>query len=225
LYAKISFKNFNLCKVLSKVIGVETVFNCISISKNFFMTKVFRNLTFDIKKNSIFQVYGNNGTGKTTLLKILSGLDNDYEGTINYKNINLNNIETNFLKEVVFLPSLPSFYENLTVEENLRFLSNVYGLDKFDINSSFKLTQIKDKQVKDLSDGQRKKIQLSIGIQSDAEVLVMDEPYNFLDIESQNQISYIFIELVKNNKTIIFSDNTKDSYTFEVNNSVNLNNV
>ena len=189
------------------------------------MTKVFRNLTFDIKKNSIFQVYGNNGTGKTTLLKILSGLDNDYEGTINYKNINLNNIETNFLKEVVFLPSLPSFYENLTVEENLRFLSNVYGLDKFDINSSFKLTQIKDKQVKDLSDGQRKKIQLSIGIQSDAEVLVMDEPYNFLDIESQNQISYIFIELVKKNKTIIFSDNTKDSYTFEVNNSVNLNNV
>jgi|TARA_B100000131_G_scaffold117769_1_gene114676 ABC-2 type transport system ATP-binding protein len=225
LYAKISFKNFNLCKVLSKVIGVETVFNCISISKNFFMTKVFRNLTFDIKKNSIFQVYGNNGTGKTTLLKILSGLDNDYEGTINYKNINLNNIETNFLKEVVFLPSLPSFYENLTVEENLRFLSNVYGLDKLDINSSFKLTQIKDKQVKDLSDGQRKKIQLSIGIQSDAEVLVMDEPYNFLDIESQNQISYIFIELVKKNKTIIFSDNTKDSYTFEVNNSVNLNNV
>ena len=101
------------------------------------MTKVFRNLTFDIKKNSIFQVYGNNGTGKTTLLKILSGLDNDYEGTINYKNINLNNIETNFLKEVVFLPSLPSFYENLTVEENLRFLSNVYGLDKLDINSSF----------------------------------------------------------------------------------------
>ena len=83
----------------------------------------------------------------------------------------------------------------------------------------------RDKRIKNLSDGQRKKIQLSFAIAMNHNVLIFDEPFNFLDTESQNELSDYFTNLKNNNKTILFSDNSKVSYQFIISDMVNLDDV
>mgnify|MGYP005659239421 CR=1 FL=1 len=59
----------------------------------------------------------------------------------------------------------------------------------------------------------------------EAELLIFDEPFNFLDTESQNELSDYFTNLKNNNKTILFSDNSKVSYQFIISDMVNLDDV
>ena len=61
---------------------MSLLFSCKNLNKYFYETKLFENISFDIEENSIFQIKGQNGTGKTTLLKIIAGLDADFEGDI-----------------------------------------------------------------------------------------------------------------------------------------------
>ena len=205
---------------------MSLLFSCKNLSKYFYETKLFEKISFDIEENSIFQIKGQNGTGKTTLLKIIAGLDTDFEGDILYKNSKLFNDKTRYLKEVLFLPATPSFYEDLTVEENFNFLNNFYNFNMNKIkNNLFKYELIKDKRIKNLSDGQRKKIQLSFAITMNPNVFIFDEPFNFLDIESQHELSDYFTNLKNNNKTILFSDNSKVSYQFIISDMVNLDDV
>ena len=68
---------------------MSSLYSCKKLIKYFYKTKVFENISFDIEKNSIFQIKGQNGTGKTTLLKIIAGLDTDFEGNVLYKNSKL----------------------------------------------------------------------------------------------------------------------------------------
>ena len=205
---------------------MSLLFSCKNLSKYFYETKLFENISFDIEENSIFQIKGQNGTGKTTLLKIIAGLDTDFKGDIVYKNSKLFNDKTRYLKEVFFLPATPSFYEDLTVDENFNFLNNFYNFNTNKIkNNLFKYKSIKDKRIKNLSDGQRKKIQLSFAIAMNHNVLIFDDPFNFLDTESQNELSDYFTNLKSNNKTILFSDNSKVSYQFIISDMVNLDDV
>ena len=98
---------------------MSSLYSCKKLIKYFYKTKVFENISFDIEKNSIFQIKGQNGTGKTTLLKIIAGLDTDFEGNVLYKDSKLFNDKASYLKEVFFLSAIPSFYEDLTVDDRL----------------------------------------------------------------------------------------------------------
>ena len=104
---------------------MSSLYSCKKLIKYFYKTKVFENISFDIEKNSIFQIKGQNGSGKTTLLKIIAGLDTDFEGNVFYKDSKLFNDKPSYLKEVFFLSAIPSFYEDLTVDENFNFLNTV----------------------------------------------------------------------------------------------------
>ena len=205
---------------------MSSLYSCKKLIKYFYKTKVFENISFDIEKNSIFQIKGQNGTGKTTLLKIIAGLDTDFEGNVLYKDSKLFNDKASYLKEVFFLSAIPSFYEDLTVDENFNFLNNFYDINMNKTKKNlFDCEPIKEKKIKNLSDGQRKKIQLSFAIAINPNVFIFDEPFNFLDVESRNELSNYFTNLKNNNKTILFSDNSQVSHEFIISDMVNLDNV
>lgn len=208
---------------------MDELFECNKLSKSYLNKKVFENLELKIKKKSIFQVCGQNGSGKTTLLKILSGLDKDYSGTVNFNNKEIQNIENDFYKDVLFLPSVPSFYNDLSLRKNLEFFSKIYQNNiNFDDNlmSLLNLKKILNENITNLSDGQRKKGQLFFAISISPKVLIFDEPFNFID-DSTQEIIQNYIKKINNNKdsTIIFSDNSIRSYQFEINRKVDLKNV
>jgi len=208
---------------------MDELFECNKLSKSYLNKKVFENLELKIRKKSIFQVCGQNGSGKTTLLKILSGLDKDYSGTVNFNNKEIQNIENDFYKDVLFLPSVPSFYNDLSLRKNLEFFSKIYQNNiNFDDNlmSLLNLKKILNENITNLSDGQRKKGQLFFAISISPKVLIFDEPFNFID-DSTQEIIQNYIKKINNNKdsTIIFSDNSIRSYQFEINRKVDLKNV
>ena len=208
---------------------MDELFECNKLSKSYLNKKVFENLELKIKKKSIFQVCGQNGSGKTTLLKILSGLDKDYSGTVNFNNKEIQNIENDFYKDVLFLPSVPSFYNDLSLRKNLEFFSKIYqnniNFDD-DLMNLLNLKKILNENITNLSDGQRKKGQLFFAISISPKVLIFDEPFNFID-DSTQEIIQNYIKKINNKKdsTIIFSDNSLRSYQFEINRKVDLKNV
>jgi len=208
---------------------MDELFECNKLSKSYLNKKVFENLELKIRKKSIFQVCGQNGSGKTTLLKILSGLDKDYSGTVNFNNKEIQNIENDFYKDVLFLPSVPSFYNDLSLRKNLEFFSKIYqnniNFDD-DLMNLLNLKKILNENITNLSDGQRKKGQLFFAISISPKVLIFDEPFNFID-DSTQEIIQNYIKKINNKKdsTIIFSDNSLRSYQFEINRKVDLKNV
>ena len=208
---------------------MDELFECNKLSKSYLNKKVFENLELKIRKKSIFQVCGQNGSGKTTLLKILSGLDKDYSGTVNFNNKEIQNIENDFYKDVLFLLSVPSFYNDLSLRKNLEFFSKIYqnniNFDD-DLMNLLNLKKILNENITNLSDGQRKKGQLFFAISISPKVLIFDEPFNFID-DSTQEIIQNYIKKINNNKdsTIIFSDNSIRSYQFEINRKVDLKNV
>lgn len=192
----------------------------INIRKKSFDKIILENIDIKFRKNKIYGLVGLNGSGKTTLINILLGLDINFDGEINY-------LEIDKKEDVFYIPS--DFYlpEYLTGEEYCIYLHELkdkkLDKDKFDkLCILFKLE--KGKLIEKYSYGMKKKIQFITGILLKCQLYIFDELTSGLDIEtilliekilSSKKATYIvssheidFIErvsdevLLVNNKTI-----------------------
>ena len=132
---------------------------------------------------------GSNGIGKTTLFELIVGILEPQKGIIKINNHLIQNMFEKKRKNFTYLPHKDGLKENLTILENIKnwnYLSaNKYDFEK--IKSSldyFDLFKIKDENVGNLSQGQRKKISLSKLLLSKNLLWLLDEPFNGLDSDS-----------------------------------------
>ncbi|BFI73414.1 multidrug ABC transporter ATP-binding protein [Nanoarchaeota archaeon] len=172
-----------------------------NVSKSYGKIKVLDNISFGIEENKTTCLIGPNGAGKTTTLRILSGLLKPDTGKVYIKNIDLFEEPEKAKKYVGYLPEDPIPFINLSVRENLEYiglLRNVKDLyNKIDFYLDyFDLKKYENYRAINLSRGNRQKLALSMVLLFDPEILLLDEPLNYLDIESQHKI----IELLKNIK-------------------------
>lgn len=179
----------------------------VNLSFSFGKKEILKNINIDIECPSIFKISGNNGSGKTSLLKCVAGLYNNFEGNISF-DFNENGVS--------FLFNDPSFYPNLSVIENIRILN--YYLNQKEIRKKVqslieKLSFEKFYSVKaaKLSDGNKQKLKIIIAFLKNSNVYILDEPINNLDTDSIKIIyEYIFEEYKLSNKTfLIVSHNDK----------------
>lgn len=166
-----------------------------------------------IGKDEIWGLVGNNGAGKTTFLRLLVDLLKPDRGQIlsklnpiyqseHWKNYTGAFIDNNFLIEF------------LTPKEYFEFIRNIYGLSRVDFNSRLEsfnhFFNIKlpgtSKYIRQLSSGEKQKVGIIGALLSNPEVLILDEPFNFLDPSSQIILKNILISAFQNKtKTIILS--------------------
>ena len=158
-------------------------------------TKLFQNLSFSLNKGSAIHVLGSSGSGKTSLLKIISGLTRQTKGSI----------EKNNNKDICFIGHKNALKQYLTVEDNLLLL-------EIETHNSLKsylqllgLEKLLDVMVANLSYGQQKKLALLRLFLNDSDLLILDEPCVGLDKKSQDILCSVLSDELIAKKARIFS--------------------
>lgn len=148
-------------------------------------------LSLEIKENQIFGLLGVNGAGKTTLLSALNGLLNIDSGVIEIFGLDINK-DKKAIKEISsIIPQHLAFYDKLTVKENLDFFSRIQKsslaiLDKaIDINS---LGSFLNQPSATLSGGQKRRLNIAIGLLNSPKIIYFDEPTVGVDTQGRNEI-------------------------------------
>jgi len=146
------------------------------------------NLSFDVKQGEIFGFLGANGAGKTTALKILSGLLFPTSGGVMVAGFDVYREREKVKKNIGYMSQKFSLYEDLTVKENIRFYGGIYGLSGKYIKEKtdelllrLKMVNIKDKQIKSLPLGWKQKIAFSVAIFHNPKIVFLDEPTGGVD--------------------------------------------
>lgn len=177
-----------------------------NLSLSFKDNQVLKNLNLTIDEGEINGIIGLNGSGKTTLLNSICQNLKPQHGTILWKN------EPVHLQQIAYLETNNFFYERITGNEYLRFFQQkekVFDIEQW--NSIFQLPL--NKYVTSYSTGMKKKLAF-LGILSlNRQILILDEPFNGLDLETNEILKQIIEQLHKNGKTIIITSHILETLT------------
>ena len=159
-----------------------------------------KNINFSVKKGEAVGIIGENGSGKSTLLKIITNILRADKGTVE-----INGKITSFLELGV------GFQQDLTVKENVYLYGAVMGMSDGDIDGKIEemldfsgLKRFEDAKLKNLSSGMQVRIAFATAVQTNPEILLMDEVLAVGDMEFQQKCIDVFQRYIKDKKTIIF---------------------
>jgi len=165
---------------------------------------IIDNLNIVISDNTINGIVGLNGAGKTTLLNSVYGLKSIDSGDIKFNDRKINK------KEVSFLETENYFFSNITGREYLSLFKNQdFYSDKW--NQLFLLPL--DTIIDNYSTGMKKKLAVMGILKQDQPIMILDEPFNGLDIETCRIIRQILLKLRDRNKTIIITSHIIETLT------------
>ncbi|MCK5169869.1 MAG: ABC transporter ATP-binding protein [Bacteroidales bacterium] len=174
-----------------------------NLKVNYGNHNVLNELCLEISSNTIHGLVGLNGSGKTTLLNTIYGLKSKVLGTIQ---CNDEDIKRN---DIAYLETINYFYPRITGKEYLNIFKTqnpIFDIDKW--NTLFDLPL--NKLIDDYSTGMKKKLALMGIICLNREVLILDEPFNGIDLETVQKIKTLLLKL-KTKKTIIITSHILES--------------
>jgi ABC-2 type transport system ATP-binding protein len=166
--------------------------------------QVLKNVNLAIPSSSIHGLVGLNGSGKTTLLNTIYGLKEKEAGSIFYQSIPIKR------NKIAYLESSNYFYPYVTGKEYLKMFQSQnpnFNIERW--NELFELPL--NKLVEDYSTGMKKKLAIMVIICLNREILILDEPFNGVDLETVQKIKLLLIKLKENNKTIIITSHILES--------------
>ena len=160
---------------------MDQTLNISNLAKSFGDQLLFKSVSFQLEKGDCCWISGENGVGKSTLLKCIAGVEPIQTGTIS-----LNNQTITFLSENDWL------YSQLTIQENLEFWATINNSQlNTQLLKDFSLSNQKHKKIVNISQGMRKKVALIRTLQNKASIVLLDEPYNFLDEKNVSKLNQI----------------------------------
>lgn len=174
---------------------------------------VLRGISFNVPKNSIAGLIGPNGSGKTTTLFIILGLLRPKRGVVRIFGSELSYIKTDIKRKIGFVFEQPSFYNHLTMRQNLVLIGKLYGMSSSDIEKKIDFLSRKlhldrylDSKPNKLSHGYRQRFAIAEALLPDPELLILDEPTTGIDPETMI-IMYKFISELnaKDGMTVLMS--------------------
>lgn len=151
----------------------------------------FNSGEFEISKNKITVIYGDSGSGKSTFLDCIAGLNNSYDGEINY----IENLKVGY----VFQEN--SLFPHMNVKKNLEYATKRCDEQKYsfdEIVETLNLRNLLDKKVSDLSGGEGQRVSIARSILSSPDILIMDEPLSALHSRAKSEILSLIIQINKN---------------------------
>lgn len=186
---------------------MNNIINITNLTKQFDGNNILNNISFNVKEGEIIGLLGANGVGKTTFLKLLSGLIEPDDGEILVLGKSPWYERDKILKNIGIMIETPIFYEHLTSLENIQIHLEYMGI-KSNIDKIFKLVGLvgaKEKPVYKFSLGMKQKLGIARAISHNPKVLFLDEPINGLDPVAIRDIRELFKELKRQGITIILS--------------------
>ncbi|MBM7560490.1 ABC transporter ATP-binding protein [Marinitoga litoralis] len=193
---------------MEKIIEIK---NLTKIYKN--GIKALKNINLTINRGEKITIFGSNGAGKTTLIKTIGMFIIPDDGEIKIKGYDVKK-ESKQIKKLISIATSNerSFYYRLNLEENLNFfgmLNNLTGKElKKKVEKGLKeMGLYENRKIKymEASTGMKRRLNLARALIKEAEIYLLDEPTNGVDIETKMKIYEIMEELSKNGKTIILA--------------------
>ena len=189
--------------------------NLNKISKSIKDKIIVNDISFEINEGSINGLLGPNGAGKTTTFYLIAGLIPLDSGEIIYNNQNISNLPMHKRSNIgiKYLPQEPSIFQNLTVRENLYGLAEISlkeknKIDKFMDRSieEFSLQDVLDQKGRQLSGGQRRKVEIARTLAASPKIILLDEPFAGIDPIAIDDIKNVLKGLKNKGIAILITD-------------------
>jgi ABC-2 type transport system ATP-binding protein len=182
----------------------------LNISKSFKDAGALYDININIPEQCLFGLIGPDGAGKTTLLRIITTLLLPDRGMVRIKGMDVIKYYKKVRTFIGYMPGRFSLYQDLTVEENLKFYAAIFSTS---IEENYHLIRnvyshiepFRKRLIRNLSGGMKQKLALSCALIHNPEILVLDEPTTGVDAVSRNEFWDILKALKKEGKTIIVS--------------------
>jgi len=167
---------------------------------------IFSGLSVDFCPGQVTGIVGKNGVGKTTLFRVMSGIYTLQQGKIT---LNDNPLHPS---DISFMPTEPYFYPYMKGEEYLEIVANTTEEKKLSLDYAISLELPLNELVDNYSTGMRKKLAFSALFALSKPVIILDEPYNGVDLESNEMIKHI-IHTHHTEKIVILSSHILSTVT------------
>lgn len=186
------------------------------ISKRFGKKTVLQNISLTIEQGKMYGLIGPSGAGKTTLVKMIVGMDTADHGKIHVLNNQMPSLRA--LHKIGYMAQADSLYVNLTGRENLNFFAMLFKLNKSErkkriayTSELVNLAEDLNKKVATYSGGMKRRLSLAIALIQDPEILILDEPTVGIDPELRLIIWNELVRMKKEDgKTIIVTTHVMD---------------
>ena len=180
------------------------------ISKSYGRVKALDDVSFTVGKGEVFGLIGPDGAGKTSLFRILCTLLLPDEGTAVVEGFDVARQAKDIRRQVGYMPGRFSLYQDLTVEENLRFFATLFGTTVDEGYDSIRaiysqIERFKDRRAGALSGGMKQKLALSCALVHQPNVLFLDEPTTGVDPVSRKELWEMLSMLKERGITIVAS--------------------
>ncbi|TSA35636.1 MAG: ABC transporter ATP-binding protein [Porphyromonadaceae bacterium] len=195
----------------------ETIIEVRDLVKRFGSFIANDHLSFTVAKGEIFGFLGANGAGKTTAIRILSGLSSPTSGYVFVAGIDASRYPEQVKKSIGYMCQRFSLYEDLTVFENIRLYGGVYGLTLKEIVlrsdemlSRLGITDLRDRLIRSVPLGWRQKLAFSVAIFHQPNIVFLDEPTGGVDPVTRRQFWDLIYEASRAGITVFVTTHYMD---------------
>ena len=182
------------------------------VSMNFGLVEAVRQVSFDVTQGTIFGLVGSDGAGKSTLLRMIATMIKPDSGTILIDGLDAVSEKKQVKKRIGYMPQRFGLYQDLTVNENIDFFMDIYGIRGVERKKRKErylgfsnLLPFLDRQAGNLSGGMKQKLGLACVLVHEPQMLILDEPTNGVDPVSRMEFWDILNQMRQNGMTILVS--------------------
>jgi ABC-2 type transport system ATP-binding protein len=187
----------------------------IDLSKHFGPAKAVDRINLSVSKGEIFGFIGPNGAGKTTTIQMMAGLLAPTRGSVWIDGVNMANHPEEAKKKIGLIPDRPYLYDKLTGMEFLRFIWDVFDMQKTDFTSRsrhllemFSLTDRAHELIESYSHGMKQRLIMAGALLHEPPILIVDEPMVGLDPRGIKMVKELFRKLADGGTTVFMSTHT-----------------
>lgn len=195
----------------------EKILSLQGVTMNYGEKNVLNGVNLDVYRGQIIGYIGPNGAGKSTTLKIMLGLVDDYQGTVEIFGRDIASGDNTYKKKIGYVPENADIYENLTASEYITFVGELYGVEQEHaeekaekLMQQFGMEEVLNARIASFSKGMQQKVLIISSLLHDPDLLFLDEPLNGLDANSVMMIKDLLDVLAANGKTIFYSSHIMD---------------
>jgi len=186
--------------------------------KKFYREWIFRNLDLELSSVNSLAILGPNGSGKSTLLQLISGCMIPTEGTVLYREDEINIEGEEIFSRVSFAAPYLELIEEFTLNEivdfHFHFKKKINGLSANEVVEIIGLEQAKKKIFKYFSSGMKQRVKLGLALLSDSKIVLLDEPCSNLDEGGIKWYRNLIERYSQNKITVVCSNNQTEEYEF-----------
>jgi ABC-2 type transport system ATP-binding protein len=195
----------------------ETVISVKNLVKKFGSFTANDNLNFEVYEGEIFGFLGANGAGKTTALRILSGLSSPTSGEVIVAGYNARKDPEKIKKNIGYMCQKFSLYEDLTIRENIMLYGGIYGMPKSlikksteDLLEKLNFQEYGDRMIADLPLGLKQKLAFSVAVFHEPRIVFLDEPTGGVDPITRRQFWEMIYETADRGITVFVTTHYMD---------------